>query len=212
VTRADTQVADRGLKTHIPIWVRVPGIIALVLVGVVVGAMWLGGDSRMGDHGDGGRTAGTDHNGGGDMEGMDHDGDDQTTENPAQVVTVTMVDNAFQPVEIEVQRGTLVRLEFENTGTLLHDFTIDAIPIEDLRTEGGLTSGDRADQEPDRAAYLALDPGASGAMVFRATVLGEYEFYCDQPGHRGDGMVGMIRVDIPPDNSDHGRSGDGDGH
>ncbi|HEV2779732.1 MAG TPA: hypothetical protein VGX25_10055 [Actinophytocola sp.] len=30
------------MKTAIPIWVRVPGVIALVLVGVVVSAMLLG--------------------------------------------------------------------------------------------------------------------------------------------------------------------------
>jgi hypothetical protein len=33
--------------TNIPIWVRVPGIIALALVGIVVGAMLLGGGSGM---------------------------------------------------------------------------------------------------------------------------------------------------------------------
>lgn len=51
-------MADRGFMTNIPIWVRVPGIIGLVLVGIVVGSMLLGGMS--------GRTGGT--------EGMDHNG------------------------------------------------------------------------------------------------------------------------------------------
>jgi hypothetical protein len=42
-------MADRRLTTSIPIWVRVSGIIALVLVGVVVSSMLLGGSSGM-DH------------------------------------------------------------------------------------------------------------------------------------------------------------------
>jgi hypothetical protein len=43
-------MAHRGLTTSIPIWVRVSGIIVLVLVGVVVSSMLLGG-SGIGDHG-----------------------------------------------------------------------------------------------------------------------------------------------------------------
>jgi hypothetical protein len=53
----------------IPIWVRVSGIIALVLVGVVVSSMLLGGSSGM-DH-EGGRDRSSQMGG---MEGMDHNG------------------------------------------------------------------------------------------------------------------------------------------
>ena len=53
--------------TSIPIWVRVPGIIALVLVGVVVSSMLLGGS---GGH-EGGRDRGSQMEG---MEGMEHNG------------------------------------------------------------------------------------------------------------------------------------------
>jgi len=53
-------MADRGLTTSIPIWVRVSGIITLVLVGVVVSSMLLGG------------IGASDHEGGRMMEGMDH--------------------------------------------------------------------------------------------------------------------------------------------
>ncbi|MCZ7567639.1 MAG: hypothetical protein M5U01_03460 [Ardenticatenaceae bacterium] len=65
-------MADRGLTIRIPIWVRVSGIIALVLVGVVVSSMLLGGSVSGGQDGgsvSGGRDHGsqteqTDHNGG----------------------------------------------------------------------------------------------------------------------------------------------------
>jgi hypothetical protein len=35
-------MSDRGSATGIPIWVRVPGIIAFVLVGIVVSTMLVG--------------------------------------------------------------------------------------------------------------------------------------------------------------------------
>jgi hypothetical protein len=60
------------LRTGIPVWVRVPGIIALILVGVLIGTMVLGaagaGDDRgrTGGHGgSGGAMEMRDHNGGG---------------------------------------------------------------------------------------------------------------------------------------------------
>jgi len=52
----DMDMARRGWMTRIPIWVRVPGIIALVLVGGLVSTMLLtasrdgGGHGPAGDH------------------------------------------------------------------------------------------------------------------------------------------------------------------
>jgi hypothetical protein len=64
--------AKRRLRTGIPVWVRVPGIIALILVGVLIGTMLLGaagaGDvrGRSGGHGgSGGAMEMRDYNGGG---------------------------------------------------------------------------------------------------------------------------------------------------
>lgn len=71
-------MAKRGWTTRIPIWVRVPGIIALVLVGVLVSSMLLnaardGGGQPSGDQtqlhggghggGDRGHGAGTHRSG-----------------------------------------------------------------------------------------------------------------------------------------------------
>lgn len=70
----DTDMAKRGWTTRIPIWVRVPGIIALVLVGVLVSTMLLtalrdgGGHGRVADHtqtNGGGHSSGSHGPGGG---------------------------------------------------------------------------------------------------------------------------------------------------
>jgi hypothetical protein len=73
-------MAKRGLTASIPIWVRVPGIIALVLVGVLVSAMLLnaardGGGHGAGDgagHGRSGDTTHTDGGGHGAGDGAGH--------------------------------------------------------------------------------------------------------------------------------------------
>ncbi|MDQ3780885.1 MAG: hypothetical protein M3354_10120 [Chloroflexota bacterium] len=59
-------MANRRLTTGIPIWVRVPGIIALVLVGILISTMLLGAD----------RGSGGGHGSGDEME---MDGGDQRT-------------------------------------------------------------------------------------------------------------------------------------
>jgi hypothetical protein len=49
-------MAKRGWTARIPIWVRVPGIIALVLVGVLVSTMVLGAARGSGGHGSSDQT------------------------------------------------------------------------------------------------------------------------------------------------------------
>ncbi len=77
--RTDSQGAGRGVIAGIPIWVRVSVIIALVLVGVLIGSMVLGGTAIAG-HGGGGHTAQTDHGAGhsGPATPSDHGGQART--------------------------------------------------------------------------------------------------------------------------------------
>jgi len=60
----DTDMGLRALVQRVPIWVRVPGIIALVLLGVVVGTMLFGASGVGGGHGSGAGTEMKDHEGG----------------------------------------------------------------------------------------------------------------------------------------------------
>jgi hypothetical protein len=65
-------MANRGLMLRIPIWVRVPGIIALVLAGVLGSTMLLGAGGDGSGHGSGGQ--GGEHDPGGGMEMRDPNG------------------------------------------------------------------------------------------------------------------------------------------
>jgi hypothetical protein len=84
----DMPLTNRGFKTGIPIWVKVPVVIALVLAGVVISTMLLGSasDGGHGPGGDGGhgsdggmemdghRGGQGGHGSGGRMEMRDHNG------------------------------------------------------------------------------------------------------------------------------------------
>jgi hypothetical protein len=58
-------MANRGWMTRMPIWVRVPGIIALVLVGVLIGTMLLSTGGDGGGHSSGDQMEMRDHRGAG---------------------------------------------------------------------------------------------------------------------------------------------------
>lgn len=122
-------MAKRGLIRRIPIWVRVPGIITLVLVGIVISAMLLDtaggghggsgndsgtrdhGPSDSGGHGPGDRERGSGHDSGDERERNDHNqgqggpsGQDRAAAS-ALLVTFAMQSSVFVPVQAEVPRG-----------------------------------------------------------------------------------------------------------
>ena len=69
------RVTGRGLLAGIPLWVRVSAIIAVVLVGILVGSTLLGGTPVAG-HGRGGPTGEMEHGAGhtGSATPVDHGG------------------------------------------------------------------------------------------------------------------------------------------
>jgi hypothetical protein len=72
-TEEDTNMADQGSTGRIPVLVRVPAIVALILVAVIIGTMILGTvGAEGGGHGSGTQTEMTDRNGG------EHDSRGQT--------------------------------------------------------------------------------------------------------------------------------------
>ena len=126
--------------------------------------------------------------GGGD--GPDAGGDDATV----REVGVMMRDVVFEPAVIEVERGERVRLNFENSGALLHDFSIDSMPMGRMEVTGSVTGNRHGGHGPETAMHMALVAGKRGMIEFEATEAGEYVYYCTEPGHRDAGMHGILRV------------------
>ncbi|MFM9108087.1 MAG: cupredoxin domain-containing protein [Chloroflexota bacterium] len=86
----------------------------------------------------------------------------------ASAVTVVSHDISFDPAAFEIPAGTDVVVSLPNEGAAPHNFSIDALKI----------SQDQA-------------PGETHEVTINAPA-GEYEYYCNVPGHKEAGMVGKM--------------------
>lgn len=109
-------------------------------------------------------------------------------------VSVMMRDIAFEPNVIEVRRGETVRLNFQNNGALVHDFSVDSMPMGRMEMTGGSATDGHGGHGSGAAMHMALPAGEHGMIEFEATEPGDYVFYCNEPGHREAGMHGILRV------------------
>ncbi len=101
------------------------------------------------------------------------------------VVDVTAGEGYFDPDVITVDQGQDVTVVVENVTEEYHTFTIDELDVD-----------------------VSIEPGAQEEVTFTAADEGSFEFYCDEPGHRDDGMYGYLEVgeetDTPePDDNDN---------
>ena len=85
-------------------------------------------------------------------------------------VTVESYDIYFEPEEITIPADTDVTVMLPNDGVTLHNFSIDELGID-----------------------VDIEPGATQEATINAPA-GEYEYYCNVPGHEAAGMVGTLIV------------------
>lgn len=83
-------------------------------------------------------------------------------------VVVELAEMAYLPDEIVVPADTATPLLLRNTGSLQHDFSIDALRL-----------------SPD------VRPGEERPIELTAPA-GQYEIYCTFPGHREAGMAAIL--------------------
>lgn len=100
----------------------------------------------------------------------------------AQEASVSVIDNEFDPAQIDVSEGTTVT--WTNNGESPHTVTA---------SDGSFDSGN-------------LDPGATFSHTFDQA--GEFSYVCEY--HEGDGMVGSVTVTAAGGNG-NGGNGTGDG-
>ncbi|HET7094976.1 MAG TPA: cupredoxin domain-containing protein, partial [Thermomicrobiales bacterium] len=89
----------------------------------------------------------------------------------AKTYTITAHDIFFDPKELTIPANTDVTIHLPNEGASPHDFSIDALKIS-----------------------VALDPGETDKTVVINAPPGDYEYYCNVPGHKEAGMVGTLHV------------------
>jgi uncharacterized cupredoxin-like copper-binding protein len=87
-------------------------------------------------------------------------------------VTIVSHDIYFEPAEVTIPADTDVTFLLPNEGAAPHNFSIDELSI-----------------DIDQA------PGETDIEVMINAPAGQYEFYCNVPGHREAGMVGTLTVE-----------------
>ena len=97
--------------------------------------------------------------------------DEEAPAAAAEPVTVTSLDIKFDPTEVSIPAETDVTFSLPNEGAALHNFSIDDLEID-------------VDQAAGETQEIAVNAPA-----------GEYEYYCNVPGHREAGMVGTLIVE-----------------
>jgi uncharacterized cupredoxin-like copper-binding protein len=84
--------------------------------------------------------------------------------------TVESYDIYFEPKQLTIPAGTDVTVTLPNEGVTLHNLSIDALAIS-----------------------VDIDPGETKTVTINAPA-GSYEYYCNVPGHKEAGMIGMLTV------------------
>ena len=109
-----------------------------------------------------------------------------------RTVRVAMTDEMrFQPVEVTVKRGDVVRFVPVNKGKVLHEMVLGT--MDDLKAHAELMKK-HPGMEHDEPHMAHVAPGKSGEIGWRFTQAGEFYYGCLIPGHFEAGMLGKVRV------------------
>ncbi len=80
---------------------------------------------------------------------------------------------SFTPSVIKLNKGDRVRIIFQNTGSIAHNFVINQLGI----------------------ISRTIGPGQSETIEFIADKTGNFEFECSLPGHASAGMTGRVTIE-----------------
>ena len=114
---------------------------------------------------------------------------------PFRVVKVTMLEDGkkmlFEPALVEVRLGEQVRFELFNEGTWSHEFVLASAAENQKHSDLMKKFPDMEHADPNA---LRLAPFASGAILWKFTKRGTFEYACLIPGHLEAGMRGAVIV------------------
>jgi len=112
-----------------------------------------------------------------------------------RVVQVTMREAdgkmEFIPNRIEIRKGEQVKFVLRNNGELDHEIVLATL---DENLKHAVEMAKNPDMEHDDPNAKRLAPKKTGAIVWKFTKAGEFDFSCLIPGHREAGMFGKIVV------------------
>lgn len=114
---------------------------------------------------------------------------------PGRTIQITMRETdgkmVFVPNRIDVRKGEQIKFAIRNSGELDHEIVVGTLD-ENLKHMAAMMKN--PDMEHDDPNAKRLAPGKTGAILWKFTKAGEFDFSCLIPGHREAGMSGTIIV------------------
>jgi uncharacterized cupredoxin-like copper-binding protein len=114
---------------------------------------------------------------------------------PSRIVKITMLEDGkkmlFEPAVVDVKQGEQVRFEIFNEGSWDHEFML---ATEEANRKHAEVMKKFPKMEHDDPNAVRLSPLSSGAILWKFTKRGTFEYACLIPGHREAGMHGIVIV------------------
>ena len=108
-------------------------------------------------------------------------------------ISIDLKEFAFQPSEIEVPQGALVRVILRNSGTIEHDWAVQEIDVTTFNA-GPQAGHDMHAMTNAPKLHAATQVGQTARLEFRPEKAGTYEILCTVAGHKEAGMKGRLIV------------------
>ena len=184
---------DTGVGPGTPRWVKVFGIIVIILallVGIII-FTGIGGQHGPGRHmPSGGLTSPS-----GGQENSGGVGGPAAADEAARTVEVTALDTmTFEPSKINVSTGETLTFVVTNSGQAVHEFTLgDAAMQQQHADEMAQIADGMAHNDPNS---IRLQPGETKQLTWRFGDTGTLEYACHEPGHYQAGMRGPIAITL----------------
>lgn len=111
----------------------------------------------------------------------------------ATEIEIALQDHHYEPEQISLKRGQPYRLVLKNVGAVAHDMVggsllnESVIALRMVNSNAGRVLADYVN-----SVYVRSRNSIELWLV--PLKEGEYSFYCSLPGHRDDGMEGVVRI------------------
>jgi len=103
-------------------------------------------------------------------------------------VDINIHHSRFDPDELVVHEGTLVRFVIHNGDPIRHEFVLGPPEVHALH-QGGTEA-----LHPPVPGEVSLDPGETAETIYVFDAPGHFEYMCHLPGHAQYGMRGTVHV------------------
>jgi uncharacterized cupredoxin-like copper-binding protein len=114
---------------------------------------------------------------------------------PARVIQITMREGdgkmEFVPNKIQIKTGEQIKFVVRNSGELDHEIVLATLD-ENLKHAAVMAKNPEMQHDDPNGKRIA--PNGTGAILWKFTKAGEFDYACLIPGHREAGMFGTIIV------------------